>query len=188
MHTFSGDLTWFGRGPHPWLPTPADIGAGLATKARWGGDMVPLRETFSVAHHTLAGDDVLLLMGASLLHRVQWLLHDAEEMVTTDVRRPFKTPEQRAEGARLRGRIYNHYGVPVPDSSLGTWLNNHDEAMAEGEAEVLVHPRYRRAHFPPAQLLVVDAVWTWIDVPAREAAQTYTERLTQALEELDATN
>ena len=98
-----------------------DIAHGLARVARWNGQTFG-EHSFSVAQHSLAVEDLTLLMRPDWppRWRLAALLHDAPEYVVGDLISPFKAAiglDYKAFENRLLEAIYRRFGLPpsLPD-------------------------------------------------------------------------
>ncbi len=167
-------------------PPPEVIAQGLSTVPRWTArtilDRVGLR--WSVLQHSLvcaqvAGhhepDNPLLRLTA--------LLHDAEEFVTGDIPRPYKTLEQREQGDEIRWEILRGLGLPEPSESLWRRVHEIDQDVGLAERWVLLHPSEVLEKDKPApDMDVVSQVWGLLDIDARSAIELYTEMVYDLLE------
>lgn len=177
MHTFSGNRLEVGKG---YVPTLTDIAYGLSRTNRWGGaTIVP----WTVLHHSLA--IFALTEGETITVRAAVLFHDIEEMVTGDIPRGAKTPEQEALGTEIRKWMYKHtLKQPYPDEGTLAKVKIYDESIARAESDCVCHPRAREymkaVECTPAAW---DVVWDLVDIDQREAAHTFVDIATKLLED-----
>ena len=160
--------------PPPQAPTVTDVAIGLSTIPRFNGrTIVP----WTVLQHVLAG--VTLVPESDPIARMEWLFHDAEEIWTGDIPKPFKVPEQKAYADELRRFIFKEtISFPYPEDTSEGAL---DQAMCNAEAEVLIHPRDRHLFEQSTNFKAVDAVWAYLGMEAREGIYTFTTTVEQLL-------
>ncbi len=155
-------------------PTPEQIALGLSTVPRWTGrtilDRVGLR--WSVLQHTLVG----MTLFPDPLDQITFGLHDAEEFVTGDVPRPYKTTEQSELGREIRWEIFHGLNLPRPTESRWERIKEADKDVQCAERWVLMHPvEVLGGNEPDPDLAVVDQVWGLLDIGPRDAIEMYTE-------------
>lgn len=160
-------------------PTIADIARGLATVPRWNGQTVldKVGHRWSVLQHCLAG----MACTADPMEQLIFALHDAEEMVTGDTPKPYKTREQSALGDEIRDEIFRGLGLPLlkADERALVRVKEIDDRVRIAEAHVLCHP-VRRAHAEPSVEQewfpdTVNQVWGLIGIPPHIAIDLYVD-------------
>jgi len=163
------------------IPDINAVARGLSRTQRFNGDtLVP----WTVLQHTLAGFD--LFPEGDVVARFAWGLHDAEEALTGDIPKVFKTPEQSALGDEIRDRIYRALKFPTPVGPLADRIKEVDALLAVSEAEILSPPATREEFLaygePAPDRRAMDLIWGLTDMTPREAEYAYLE-IMQALAE-----
>ncbi len=166
-------------------PTVSEIATGLSTVPRWTArtvlDRVGLR--WSVLQHSLVCGAVAHWTGDPILY-AHALLHDAEEILTGDIPRPFKTDEQSELGRDIRREILAGLGLPAPTGSMADRLQDIDDRVAVAEAHVLLKPGAApAAQGKPVEVAIVDQVWGLLDLGVRDAIEIFTDFTAAALKD-----
>jgi hypothetical protein len=189
MRTLSGRRFEIGT---KYAPTIRDIAIGLSRIPRWAGATV---RPWSVLQHSLAVGS--LLSAENPVVHLAALVHDMEEVATGDIPSPFKTKTQRELGVRMRAWLYSEVLVqPLPDDATEQLVHVVDDQLKLAELLCLCHPRAMwDPYFRDSVLGFVgaengedfeimgacDAVWDLIDMPEREAIETFTELVADLL-------
>ena len=175
MHTLSGRRFDLGD---KFTPSVKDIGVGLSRIPRWAGATV---RPWSVLQHALASYNVAAQEVPNDPEvQLAVLMHDMEEMATSDIPKPFKHPEQEKLAEDIRQWMYDGtLHVPYPGADVLDIVHAIDSRMASAEASCLCHPLVR-ADFGIPDLVSVDAVWELLDVGPNRAIRMF-ERAAQRL-------
>lgn len=161
-------------------PSLYDIALGLSTIPRWNGRTILDRvgQRWSVLQHTLA----CMAYAARDTPEVQWYIgiHDAEEMLSGDTPKPFKTREQSVQGDEIRDEIIRGLGMPPIRLGALEAIKRVDEDIRCAEACTLLHPSelirvpgYWNGFVPSA----ADQVWGLLDIPTRTAIELYVDKM-----------
>ena len=119
-----------------------DIAHGLARVARWNGQTFG-EHSFSVAQHSLAVEDLTLLMRPDwpARWRLAALLHDAPEYVVGDLISPFKAAlglDYKTFENRLLAAVHQRFGLPQTlPGEIAKTIKTADQVSAHFEARQL---------------------------------------------------
>jgi hypothetical protein len=159
-------------------PTILDIATGLSTVPRWTGqtvlDLVGSR--WSVLQHSKAGMELL----DDPVEKLVFALHDAEEFVTGDTPKPYKSRGQSELGDQVRSEIFQGLGIPPnAGSAVLEAVKAVDEWVRVAEAYLIAPPDRRPTEAPdPA---AVDIVWRLIGIPNHVLVDWYVTEVEELL-------
>jgi hypothetical protein len=161
--------------------TPEDLGKALSCVPRWnGGTICP----WSVLHHSIVCMAAAQKTGYDAVVVAYAGLHDAEEIYTGDIPRPYKTEEQSDLGRGIRAKIFASYGLPVAPPDVWETVKMIDDRVLQVERSILTHPRFRPAVTPGEPRLeeIADMIWDTRQVDPWVAAKLYGQTLRECFE------
>lgn len=123
------------------VPTLHDIAVQSARIPRFAG--AHRAPYWSVAHHLLVVSDALRTIMQALDHEPLMavaLLHDADELATSDVPTLWKPPELREAAQALRDNVYREYVGRLPTQAEDDAIKAVDRAALWAEGKVVGPP------------------------------------------------
>ncbi len=178
MHTFRGRNFEIGGDS---APEPEEVALTLARIPRWAGaTLVP----WSVLQHSIAAFRLAESMGLDDTTQLAALWHDAEEMATGDIPKPFKTAEQSQLQDALHQWMYKKVlRMPYPSQGVRGVVKGIDIELKKAEAHCYCHPLMRMdEEFLNPTLEPIDTCWNLQGAPEHILVQEFveaTERLTK---------
>lgn len=146
MRTFTGVWIDASQG----VPTIKDIAVMQGRMCRYNG---ACQIYWPVLTHSLAVSQLV-----KPKNKVHALLHDAAEVVTSDIPRTMKTDENKELEMRILLRIYDSLGIPFPNDENWADVMEADNRILAAECRL----------FGPPNILGTEG-WTWLGKEDKEA-------------------